>query len=39
LSNMALFYPTFFIWKMDRFSKGTVATTLILAVIAFIYIY
>ena len=38
LSNMALFYPTFFIWKMDRFSKGTVGTTLILAVIAFIYI-
>ena len=38
LSNMALFYPTFFIWKMNRFSKGTVGTTLILAVIAFIYI-
>ena len=39
ISNMLLFYPTFFTWKMDRFSKGVVGTTLLLAAIAFIFIY
>ena len=38
LSNMVLFYPTFFIWKMDRFSKGIVGVTILLAGISFIFI-
>ena len=39
IANLALFYPIFFLWKMNRFSKGIVGITLLLTGISFIFIY
>jgi len=39
ICNMLVFYLPFFIWKMDRFSKGIVGSTLLLAALAFIFIF
>lgn len=39
LANMLTFYFSFFIFKIDRFSRGLVSITLILAAISFLFIY
>jgi hypothetical protein len=39
MSNLLLFYFSFFIFKIDRFSKGLVFITLILAAISMLFIY
>ena len=39
LANMLAFYFSFFIYKIDRFSRGLVSITLILAAISFLFIY
>ena len=39
LANMLAFYFSFFMFKIDRFSRGLVSITLILAAISFLFIY
>ena len=39
MSNLLLFYFSFFIYKIDHFSKGLVFITLILAAISMLFIY
>jgi hypothetical protein len=39
LANMLAFYFSFFLYKIDRFSRGLVSITLILAAISFLFIY
>ena len=39
LANMLTFYFSFFMFKIDRFSRGLVSITLILAAISFLFIY
>ena len=39
MSNLLLFYFSFFIYKIDRFSKGLVFITLILSAISMLFIY
>ena len=39
LPNMLLFYFGYFQFKIDKFSKGLVGITLILAALSFIFIY
>lgn len=39
MTNLLLFYFSFFLFKIDRFSKGLVFITLILAAISMLFIY
>tara|TARA_B100001287_G_scaffold125390_1_gene105671 strand:+ start:8357 stop:8710 length:354 start_codon:yes stop_codon:yes gene_type:complete len=39
MSNLLLFYFSFFLFKIDQFSKGLVFITLILAAISMLFIY
>jgi len=39
LANMLLFYFSFFIYKIDYFSKGLVGVTLLLTALSIIFIY
>ena len=39
MTNLLLFYFSFFMFKIDRFSKGLVAITLILAALSMLFIY
>ena len=38
IANMALFYLTFFIFKMNKLSKGIVGMTILLAALTFMFI-
>jgi hypothetical protein len=39
MTNLLLFYFSFFLFKIDRFSKGLVFITLVLAAISMLFIY
>ena len=39
LTNMLVFYFSFFIFKIDKFSKGIVGLTLLLAAFSVLFIY